>query len=144
MKPLLAAILSAALFAGCSDSPGSGDQANVGVGVAYEEGFRGDSIVLRCDGVVVDAAKEYSGKDYAVSGSLFSVKAGEHKVEVQLPLLGVQSETTFTALPSFRTYVESSFDRGKKTISLRISYLDTEKVSFPQSPGPSLRSIMPR
>ena len=129
---------------GCSNSPSSQPAATVGIGVAYREGFRGDSIVLSCDDVIVDVARGYSGKEYVAAGSLFTVKAGEHKIGMLVPALEARAETTFAALPAYRTLIEAYFDRGRKTLSYKISYLDTEKVSLPQSLRPSLQSMMPR
>ena len=130
--------------AGCTNSPNGLSEAPVGVGVAYRDGFRGDSIVLRCDNVVVDAGRGYSGENYAAAGSLFNVKAGDHRFGMDLPGSELRSETTFTALPAFRTLIEAYFDRGKKTLSYKISYLDTARVSLPRTPGPTLDSEMPR
>ncbi len=125
---------------GCGGSPSSQSSARISVSVAYKSGFEGDSLILLCDGDVFERGRGFSDSLYAPSGYLFNVTEGVHTFEIQIPQMNVHADTTFKAMPAFRTVIETSFDRKKKAFNCNIVYLDTNQIAPPKP----LQSILPR
>ena len=132
------------LIYGCNGSPDSEPPRHVSVSVSYKSGFRGDSIILRCDGAVFERSLAFSDSTYIPSGYLFTVNEGVHTLEIEDPQMNVRSDTTFQAMPASRTVIETSLDRRIKIINCIIFYVDTNQIALPQPPTHSLQSMLPR
>ena len=129
---------------GCSDSPNSESAKHISVSVSFKNGFRGDSLILRCDGAVFERLRAFSDSIYVPSGYLFSVNEGMHTFQIEDPQLNVQSDTTFQALSPYRTVIETSFDPREKAFNNSVYYLDTNEILLPHPHPRSLQSVMPR
>ena len=125
---------------GCNGSSTPESSTHISVSVAYKSGFEGDSLILLCDGDVFERGRGFSDSLYVPSGYLFNVTEGMHTFEIQIPQMKAHADTTFKAMPAYRTVIETSFDRKKKVFSCNIVYLDTNQIAPPKS----LQSIIPR
>ena len=141
-----ASLLVVLLFAGygCNSSPDSDAARRASVTVSYLDGFRGDSLLLLCDGDVVERSRVFSDSVNVPSGFLFTVNEGVHVLQIRNPELNMQSDTTFRAIPAYRTIIDASFNRHRKIFSCSIRYVDTNEASLPYPPSRSVQSMMPR
>jgi len=144
MRQITLFIILLSFSYGCNGSPTSEPSARISVSVSYKSGFQGDSLILLCDGAVFGRGRGFSDSIYFSSGYLFNVNEGVHTFEIQIPQMNAHADTTFKALPAYRTVIEASFDRKKKVINCNVVYLDSSKVALPLQPYRSIQSIMPR
>ncbi len=144
MKSLALNFVMLSFILGCGDSSTSTPPRHVGVSVSYKNGFRGDSLILRCDGTEFGRSLAFSDSIYVPSGYLFTVNEGTHTLSIEDLQLMIQVDTTFQAVSAYRTIIETSLDRRRKVFTSSISYLDTNQISLPHPPARSLQSIMPR
>jgi hypothetical protein len=144
MRKILPFIILLFFAYGCNGSPTSEPSTHVSVSVSYKSGFRGDSIVLRCDGAILERGHVFSDSMYVPSGCLFNVKEGVHTFEVLLPRLNIQTDTTFNASAAYRTEIGVSFDQKGKIFRCDIAYLDTSQTASSHPADRSIESMMPR
>ncbi len=86
----------------------------------FSTGFKGDSVVVICDGTLRWTSLAYSDSLNVVGGVVFSTTEGANWLTLKLPLDNIRSSILFVASDSPWTDIGAHFDRTHRVISYEI------------------------